>query len=301
MSGIKCLKPLTITDAILTASNVPEDDYPAWASGTTYAVGDYVIRTATHRVYRRLLAGAGTTAPESDALNWLDVGATNRWRCFDQSNTTTTTHAGTITYTITPGVVVGAVAFVNATAASITVEVSDPVDGVIYSKTVDMQAPPTSADWFSYVFDPINTKTLAIFEGLPSYRTGVINITVTAASGNASLGVLLLGSMLHVGMGVRQGAQLSVTDYSRKEQDDFGNYTIVRRGFSKKASYDAIMDNADIDRIIAALADLRSIACLWIGSARYESSVIYGFYKDFSVVIAYVNHSQVSLSIEGLT
>lgn len=48
---------------------------PAWVSGTTYAVGDVVYSTAAKTTYRRLVAGAGSTDPSLDAVNWEPFGA----------------------------------------------------------------------------------------------------------------------------------------------------------------------------------------------------------------------------------
>ena len=50
----------------------------AWVSGTAYPVGAARFSLANLRTYRRLVAGAGTTDPASDAANWLpvSVGAT---------------------------------------------------------------------------------------------------------------------------------------------------------------------------------------------------------------------------------
>jgi hypothetical protein len=47
--------PLAITDSILVigsppATNVPENDYAAWSGATTYAQGDRVILTSTHKI-----------------------------------------------------------------------------------------------------------------------------------------------------------------------------------------------------------------------------------------------------------
>ena len=296
---LKCLKPLTITDSILTASNVTEDDYPAWVSGTTYALGDFVIRTSTHKVYRRLIAGSGTTTPESDTTNWMEYGPTNRWKSFDLSNTTATTKTGNITYTLTPGTVVSSVAFVNVTATSISVTMTDLVDGTIYDKTVSMQAPPKDSSWYSYFFDEIGAKTFALFDGLPSYRAASIEIEIAAAS-TASVGVILIGTMVDTGIGPLAGASLSISDYSRKERDEFGNYVLVRRGWAKKATYDTILENSRLDSVAATLSDIRAVPCLWIGSHLYESSILYGIYKDFNITIAYPEHSQVTFELEGL-
>lgn len=42
----------------------------AWVSGNTYAVGVAVFSPVNLQVYRRLIAGAGTTDPSLDATNW---------------------------------------------------------------------------------------------------------------------------------------------------------------------------------------------------------------------------------------
>ena len=54
---MKVIKPVAVTDAVLISSTAPETDYSAWAAGTAYSVGNLVIRTSTHRIYERLIAG----------------------------------------------------------------------------------------------------------------------------------------------------------------------------------------------------------------------------------------------------
>jgi hypothetical protein len=45
----------------------------AWVSGTTYALGAVVWSPANRRLYRRIVAGAGTTDPSLDGTNWADL------------------------------------------------------------------------------------------------------------------------------------------------------------------------------------------------------------------------------------
>ncbi len=47
---------------------------PMWVSGTTYALGAAVWSPANRLIYRRIVAGAGTTDPSSDATNWALLG-----------------------------------------------------------------------------------------------------------------------------------------------------------------------------------------------------------------------------------
>jgi hypothetical protein len=44
-----------------------------WVSGTTYALGNVVWSPSNYQTYRRIIAGAGTTDPASDATNWVLV------------------------------------------------------------------------------------------------------------------------------------------------------------------------------------------------------------------------------------
>lgn len=50
---MKLIQPTTVTDAILTSSNVPETDYAAWVNSTSYTIGQKVIVVATHKNMRR--------------------------------------------------------------------------------------------------------------------------------------------------------------------------------------------------------------------------------------------------------
>jgi hypothetical protein len=60
--------------------------------------------------------------------------------------------------------------------------------------------------------------------------------------------------------------------------------------------------------VFPLLADLRQTACIWLGSAQageapdaqFELLNIYGFYRDLSIGVTYVDDSDCTLSIEGV-
>ena len=108
---MKVIKPVTVTDAVLISSTAPETDYAAWAAGTAYSVGNRVIRTSTHRIYERMVAGTTATAPELDSVNWIDIAPTNRWAMFDGEVSTQTALASPLTVVIKPGLVNGLALF----------------------------------------------------------------------------------------------------------------------------------------------------------------------------------------------
>jgi len=67
--------PINMTDAVLVASSIPEDDAPAWANGS-YTTSDQVVYL--HNVYEAVTAGASTVPPNQDPVMWVRIGATNR-------------------------------------------------------------------------------------------------------------------------------------------------------------------------------------------------------------------------------
>lgn len=99
------------------------------------------------------------------------------------------------------------------------------------------------------------------------------------------------------------GASVGIIDYSRKETDAFGVTTFVRRAYSKRMSAKLMLDNVQMNKVQRVLADLRATPCAWIGAddVTYAPLVVYGFYKDFSIEVAYPTASYCSLEVEGLT
>jgi hypothetical protein len=297
---MKVIAPFSINGTVLTSSTVPETDYAEWASGTAYTVGQKVIRLTTHKIYEALGSTTGEV-PENTPTKWLDLGATNRWKMFDNKVGTRTVSTGSITVEIKAGEVVQSVALLECTAASATVTVTDAVDGVVYSQTKAFESTLFASNWWHYFFDPIQRRTSVIFSGFPSYRNATVSITISAGTGNpVECGVCLVGKYYEFADAVAMGANMSIQDYSRKEADDFGNYEIVERSFAKRGSWDILIDRARTDLFFNTLASLRARPALYIGGEMEDVTIIYGFPKDFGIVIEYPLHTQCSIELEGL-
>ncbi len=299
---LRILKPLPINDSILTSSSVAENDYAAWNAATAYAVGDRVIRATTHKIYERIVAGTTATAPESDTANWLEISATNRWKMFDAIVSSQTVSASSIVVKFTPGTIHNAVALINLSATSVRIKQTNDTDGVTYDKTISLQAPATRSDWWAHFFEPIFQSKTALALDMPTYGTGTtVEVTIANASDNVAVGGLLLGTAIPIGeMGVNFGAQVGITDYSRKDRNEFGDTVITERAWSKRAQVDLLVPNSQVDAMQSLFASIRATPTLWVGSDDFESLAIYGFYKDFAATIAYPNYSQCHLEIEGL-
>lgn len=299
---IKVIKSITVTDAVLTATSVPEADHAAWAVGTTYALGARVILTSTHKIYESIQASNLGKDPATEAAWWVEVSPTNRWKLLDLSSTTQTQIDAADYYEFTPGQAVNAVAMVAISGIlTVRVRLTDPSFGVVYDTGVqDITAVPSEASWYAWFFEPRTEQTQLVFSNLPSYPNVVLRIDMTS-SGAAYIGALVFGTQRSIGVGVKSGVRLGITDYSRKERNEWGDTVLVQRAFSKRISFDVLVNNADLDNTYTLLTELRATPCLWIGSARYGSLAVFGFYSSFDIGISYAEYSDCSIDIEGLT
>lgn len=292
---------------MLTSSTVAETDYAAWNAATSYALEDRVIRTSTHRIYERLIAGTSATAPESDPTNWLDIGPTNKWAMFDEQIGTATTASESLTVVMAPGRI-NSIALLEVDAATISVELTVLGD-VVYSATLETSSGNATGDWYQYFYEPVYEQNTfvavnlvdASLLDLPAYGEGVLTVTLTRPGGTVSCGVLVAGMFFDLGETLSSPA-VGIVDYSRKSTDAFGNTVVVKRKYSKRVRANVIVYNANVDSVARVLAQYRSTPMVWVGSGNsYSSLLVYGFYKDWDMVIQSPIFSTLSLQIEGLT
>ncbi len=296
---MRIIKPVEITPAILTSSNVPETDYPLWTAGT-YNQGDR--RIYDHRIYE-VLAATTTDSPTAgvaaDPASWLDQGATNRWRMFDDRVGSLTEQTGSISVELQPGAVINSLALFNLLGRSATVTLTDPVDGIVYQRTVSLVDAGVT-NWYEWFFAPIDRQTDFVLLDLPAYGTATLSVTVDNASDTAACGHLVMGRQADIGVAL-YGSGVGITDYSRKEADAFGNSMVVERSFSKRAEFDVMVETHQISRVQRLLAGIRAQPVVWIGAEGYESTVLFGYYRDFSISISGPSASDATITVEGLT
>lgn len=270
----------------------------AWTSGGSYVLGGQVQRTDIRRVFECIQAHSGRSAlPEQDTAYWLDVGPTNKWAAFDQAGFTATAAASPMTMTLQAGIV-GAIAFANVSgASSITVTQKDGAT-TLFAKTVDMADGAALADWWDYFFSDIEPLQEAVIEGFLPY-SGTIELAIVGG-GNVAVGNIVVGNVWDVGTTLH-GVGVGITDYSRKEFDDYGAVNLLERNYSKRMDVELWIPNGMVDLVTKRLSRIRATPVMWFEDADRQSMIVYGFARDWGLTIAYPTHSEVTLSIEGLT
>lgn len=300
---MKLIRPVAVNDAVLTSSNVPETDYAAWNSATAYTVGTRVILVSTHKIYECLVLNTNfnpSTNLTGVTPKWMEISSTNKWKMFDAGWGSQTTIATPLTLTLTPATIVNSLALLNVAATSITVNMTS--SGVnVYSNTRVMFGAEEIIDWYGYFFEAITYKSDLVLTDLPPYSNGIITVSIINTGSTAKCGNCVIGSFYDIG-DTQYGASAGIVDYSVKTTDTFGNTTVVKRNYAKRMNSNLMINNAIVDDVVNLLGSYRATPLVWVGAeSNYTSLIVYGFYKDFDVNIAYPDYSSCSLTIEGLT
>lgn len=298
---MKLIRPETVTDTIFQSSDVPENDYSAWLVGTTYADGDRVIVTTPniHKIYESQQgSNTGNDPTTDDGTYWLEVSSTNRWKLFNGIVQEQTEQAGGMEYVLQSPNVVNSLALINVDCAEVTVEMVDATEGTVYDETFSLISDSGIQDWYAYFFEPIvRDDRLAILD-LPPYANADITVTFTD-TGTAKCGALIIGQFADLGFS-QHGASFSIIDYSTKTTDSQGRVSITDGPYANKLEVDVVLDTSAFGVARNVLTDLRTTPVVWVAEEDNRNSIVYGYYREFDIILSNPTTSRCSLEIEGL-
>lgn len=312
---------LKVTDAILTASNIPEDDKPIWAAGTTYAARAQVIADAPlvpvngftwpvpRLIYESTAAGNLAKVPRDNLFHadtnptgtWIIVRAPNRWQPFDWRTTDRASAAGNITYTLTLSSLCTGIAFFNLRATLVTVAVRDLSNAVVWSKTLGLTDTDQITDWFEFFNWQPNLQTEAIFTGVPGYLGWKIDITLAGVE--TRVGQIALGRVVPLGDTLLD-TEIGFEDRSTKERDAQGNVTLLARDYTDLVSFRFCMPIGDERRVKRAVAAQAGKPAVWFAGAKlsHRGTTVFGFNSGaLRIPLQSAGRSFASLEIEDLT
>jgi hypothetical protein len=78
-------------------------------------------------------------------------------------------------------------------------------------------------------------------------------------------------------------------------------YNITAGTYSDEADIDVVIEKGRFAEVKKILTDLRNTPSVWIAEDNTEGTIIYGYYREFDVLLTGPVVSMCTLSIEGLT
>lgn len=287
--------PLTDLDALVTSTNVPTL-VPNFDPDATYVTGSHVTYSGSTRVYesKEIISGSDPGPQDDpDETYWWEYGYTNPYKAFDGIVNSQSVKTGDISYVITSTDYISAIAFINLeNVASVRTQIHFDSVEVYDSGTV------------SLLITGSTYATSVSLSGFPRYLDSVYTITITAVDSGADtkVGEIAAGRVVDLGY-TEYNSTTGIIDYSDKDADQFGSFSVLERAYSKRASISTVFPAARVDYINTVLSSIRSTPVAWIGTdntSYADNMIIYGFYKDFSIDIKDCNYSYLGVSVEGL-
>lgn len=271
--------PVEITPARLTSSTIDEDDAPAWAVGTTYALDDEVIDE--HQVWRSLRASNVGHTPSGSPTWWVNIGATNRWRMFDPSITTQSTRTSSITVVLSLPAI-NAITLMGVVATNIT------VSGTAVSVNQAIPAPVAPA-----------IDVAVRLDGL-GFAGGALTIGLTGP-GAVKVAAVAIGALVEIG-DVQYGYAIEIIDNSTRNVDEFGNLvSVTHRGTTRRISGNAEIPASTDDAVAASLTALRARVSTWRIDEDVEAAQLFGYLMDWELVLSMPTKSVYRFVVEGVT
>lgn len=302
----KVIKPNKLE--ILECSVAESDDIDgvAWNASTSYSQGQKV--RYEHVSYESLAdANKGNKPAETwsgTEAKWKKIGATMPWRMLDDFVETKTSgpEGQPLTFTV-PFSRATAFALLNLEGATVHVTVADDDEGVFFEETYQVVKDINGFSLFSYNFDEMEAVDTILSTEIPMPISGKMSVEIDPGGGFvASVGHVIVGRARDLGY-TKYEAEVGITDYSKKETDDFGVTSFVRRSYAKVASLEIYLHPNQSDFVAKVLQDLRATPALWIGDntdSGYTSLTIFGWVEDWRSVYSGPNEQQISVDVQGL-
>src|SRR5690606_20167468 len=150
----------------LIASNVPETDEAPWTEGTTYSKGARVMHA--HGIWKSVADDNIGRDPSADLGStwWVYLGATNRWRAFDDRLGARAVGGASITYSIMLPRSLNSIGSSGLVATSVRIVVTIPGPATIYDQTYQLSERPLVSNFWDYIHAPFEFRSDLILTGL---------------------------------------------------------------------------------------------------------------------------------------
>ena len=302
-NGLRITVPVKIVDPMLTATDVPEADFPAWAVGTTYALNDKCIKG--HQIWASGQAGNVGNDPEIVGQPlWLKVSATNRWSLFDLEQVTRTTRPGNMYYEIQPGAPVDSIHLLGLTDVDYAqVRIYEGVALKFDSGQNASGLLPTASDWWVYCYGPWALTDQQHYKGLPYVVSPKIRVDFGADSPQ-SVQVLILGNDTVFGdkseEGVYSGVRVRYDRSSGFSDNGFDIPTMKKSALIATVSFTLRIKSSGVDELNDFYKAYGEKVCLFSIAEMWRTTQVLGVITSFETLIQGPTYSEFSFEVRGV-
>lgn len=294
-----CMVPIRLTHSRLLSCSLAEDSTATeWNIAASYDTGDAVYKDEAggHRIFRSAIdSNVGNDPDTDDGTNWVEDDWTNRWKClkFDTGAATLAPDSSDIEYEIELIQPCSEIIFRGLRSSAVTIDVYNASAVLVHTATKGAEETIGGYDW--YIGD-------LIFTDVPADEGYTVTVTVASPSGSdvAAVGQMAFGVSIELGLTVA-GIELGINDFAKKDQDQYGKFSIVERGVSDTLDADILHDTHLNWLVQMIFQESKDAACaFWLSEALVDAGVLLIGYADEPVTTPGRIKSESSLDLVGI-
>ena len=270
--------------------------YTAYNAGTTYAAADIVssIGSNIHLLYKSTTAGNLGNAL-TDTTKWTLLGSTNARAMFDDTYGSQTSNADSITFVVTPWVLINSLWFGNLDVASIRIQQS--VSG--FDTTINLNT-HNVLNWYDWYYEPITRmEDLASVGGIPPYPASTLTITMSNTGSIAKCGIFVMGVAKVLGL-TQWEILAGILSYSGTTTDGFGNTKFLPRAKAKKLNLEVRITPGYEDEAFRIMTLYTDVPLVLIGTTKYQMAQAYGSLGSWALPLTNKGKNM-TVEFKGLT
>lgn len=296
-----------ITDFLVT--NLTQE-YPDWSATTTYTLQTGTPTSTSLALegnfYYRNLLTTNTGFQPSLYLNtkWVKWQVANTYAMIDLSSNTKSVKVGgniDVTFALTP--TMNTIGLGYYEAESITIQVLDDIDTVLWTTTTNNTINNKVIDWWTYTYSGYNYEsdraTMVKFPSTIGTKCRVI-FNKSTESTRTACGFLVCGEAVSMGETLR-GVKISFNSFATKKYDDFGTLTIVKRAVQDLIDFETSIVANEISMMRRRIKDIYNDIVLFIvdesESSSYENLLTLGVVETANEVLTNAKLSTISWSV----
>lgn len=279
-----------------------ENDAPLWDAGTSYGIGNRVIRDG--KLYVSSIADNIGLDPldevqELEGVRWIFVSATNIRRFFDQSLSTATEGTSPLVFEVEVEAAFNALAVFGLRCSETVVELVKPGRTEQVARITSGPEPVgTWWDWLHTVFSPVTRRF--VVPGIGGLPGDVIRITVIGEA--PALGELVIGRSVKIGTTLlKRSTSVRRRTFTSIKTNAFGITTVTKRALARDVTYSVRARRQGFAAVERFLDDVDGVRVAAYGNPDWPLLISYGYVTDYEIPAALPEDFFFEITVQGVS
>ena len=252
----------------------PTDGNAAKGHIRYYATGEIKY---VYKAKQDIAANPAANPPPDDPANWQLIGSCDRWAMFDRIGNTKSSATNSFSVKVDSGGT-DCVGLFGLTCKEVTLTLTAQSE-TKKTETIGLQSPISSASWYTWFFEPIEYKTLLLWE-YPKYATSTLTVVFNNTGSTAECAVMRWGKIYDIGT-TQTRATGDLVDHATKKYS--GGMVVIEPNKSADIiSFNMFINhnrNQKIKELFQSIAGKPSIFDCNNSNTDQEDVIVYALFK----------------------